>query len=49
MTTGYSPHDLEALRLAQEVEELARDLADGMSQKRTKDRREARPLKRPDA
>lgn len=49
MTTGYSPQDAEALRLAQEVEELARDLVDGMSQKRTRDRREPRTSKRSDA
>ncbi len=49
MTTGYSPQDAEALKLAQEVEDLARDLVDGMSKKRTRDHREAGPSKRSDA
>lgn len=47
MTTGYSAEDAEALKLAHEVEDLARDLVDAMSQKRRKDTK--RPSKRTDA
>ena len=49
MTTGYSVEDAESLKLAHEVEDLAKDLVDGISQKRTRDRREKRPTKRSDA
>lgn len=49
MTTGYSIHDAEAFRLAQEVQDLAHDLVDGMSQKRTRKRGEGKPPRRKDA
>jgi len=40
LTTGYETSDLEILRLAQDIEELARDLVDAMQQRRTRDRRQ---------
>ncbi|MBK5293395.1 MAG: hypothetical protein JJE04_17190 [Acidobacteriia bacterium] len=39
MTTGYTARDVEALQLAREIEDLARDLFEGMSQKRARDPR----------
>jgi len=40
MTTGYSTGDVDALKLAREVEELVHSLIDGMtSKRRTRDRR----------
>ena len=49
LTTGYSVDDVEALRLAEDVEKLSQDLVDGMNQKRIRERKDARQLKRGDA
>ena len=40
LTTGYETGDLETLKLAQDIEDLARDLVDTMQQRRSKDRRQ---------
>lgn len=40
LTTGYDTSDLEIVKLAQDIEELARDLVDAMQQRRTRDRRQ---------
>ncbi len=42
LTTGFIPTDKEALSLATDVEELARDLVDSMTQKKTRETRIAR-------
>jgi hypothetical protein len=49
LTTGYSLGDVEALRLAEDVEKLSQDLVDGMNQKRLRERKEGRQMKRSDA
>lgn len=46
LTTGYSVGDVEALRLAEDVEKLSQDLVDGMNQKRIHERKNVRQLKR---
>lgn len=49
LTTGYSVDDVEALKLAEDVEKLSQDLVDGMNQKRIRERKDARQLKRGNA
>jgi hypothetical protein len=46
MTTGYEPSETENLVLAQDLESLARDLVDGMVQKKNKGERVARKTAR---
>ena len=40
LTTGYDKSDSETLKLAQDIEDLARDLVDAMQQRRAKNRRQ---------
>jgi hypothetical protein len=49
VTTGFAANDAEALRVAGDVESLARDLMDAMTQKRTRGIRESKQAKRSNA
>jgi len=46
LTTGYESDDAEALRLAEDIQELAQDLVDRMYQQKSRERRTARQSKR---
>jgi len=46
LTTGYESDDAEALRLAEDIQELAQDLVDRMYQQKYRERRTARQSKR---
>ncbi|HXL25105.1 MAG TPA: ParB N-terminal domain-containing protein [Chthoniobacterales bacterium] len=49
VTTGFATDDSDSLKVASDIESLARDLLDAMMQKRTRANRESRPAKRSNA
>jgi hypothetical protein len=49
LTTGFVAEDVESVKLAMDIESLARDLVDSMSQKRSRNIREAKQIKRSNA